>query len=1302
MRIMLDMQSAQTESRFHGIGRYTVSLTQAIVRNKGKHEIIIALSDLFPETIESIRATFDNLLPQENIRIWSAPGPVREWQTENGARREAAELIREAFIASLQPDIVHIMSLCEGYSNDAITSIGRFDQSTPVSVTLYDLISWLNPEYYLKTNPTYQQHYLRKINYIKRASLLLTTSEASRQEGIDNLGLPSNIVVNISVAANEDFRPMELSLEESLWRSPSNSINSNSSGMSLRTWRYLLGEAIPLTVRRLPAAAPSEKSGLEKTAKKYQGVLDKFSITRPFLLYTGSFDEYKSLYGLIRAYAQLSSKLRKAHQLVFAGHMTENHFNQLRQEAKVAGLHSSDVIFVGYVNDDELVKLYNLSKLSVLPSVFDGVGLPALEAMRCGRAVIGANTSNMLEVIGREDALFDPGSEKGLTEKLKDILTDDNFRIELEQHGLKQAGKFSWDSCATKAITAFEHLYNEKKNQLPYTLWTAHRPKMAYVSPLLPEHTGIANYSAELLPELSRHYDVDVVVAQESVADSFVNAIIPIRNVKWFRSNAHCYDRVLYHFGNSPFHQHMFNLLEQIPGVVVLHDFFLSHALANMEIDGIMDGCWTDELYKSHGYKAIIDRFQAKNIAEVVFAYPCNLSVLQNAKGIITHSETSRNLASQWYRETAADSWTVIPSLTFPAKNADRQAARQRLNFNNDDFIICSFGMLGPTKLNHRLLDAYLTSELSKSKSCILAFVGENPGGELSEKLFEKIYRSKINDRIRITGWVDDNIMRNYLAAADVAVQLRALSRGETSRSVLECMSYGLPTIVNAHGTMVDLPDDGVWKLLDEFSNTQLVEALESLWRDPLHCRRLGDRAREIVKTHHSPRHCADSYTDMIERFYGEANTHIHALANAIGKIEMPTVLPGDLSTLAQHIARSISPSFSSRQLLVDVSALVHSDRKDGIHRVVRSILQEWLNNPPENFRVEPVYATPAQDYHYARRFTLEFLGCQIDHFVDEPIEYRNGDIFLGLDWHHHVNLTQRDFYQQLRRWGIRVEFLVYDLLPIQMPQYFPSGMAEMHSRWLKVVAENDGAICISKTVANELSIWMKTYDAKRLRPFRISSFCLGSNFDDSLLTKGLSDDSENVLQIFRVWPTFLIVGTIEPRKGLSQVLNAFEQLWQENVNINLVIVGREGWKDLPDEKRHSIPEIVNRLRHHPELGKRLFWLEGISDEYLKKVYETSTCLIAASEGEGFGLPLIEAAQHKLPIIARDIPIFREVAREYAYYFAKEKTEDFAAIIKAWLTLYKAGTYPRSDDLQWATWAQSAQQLTTILDPNLV
>lgn len=162
------------------------------------------------------------------------------------------------------------------------------------------------------------------------------------------------------------------------------------------------------------------------------------------------------------------------------------------------------------------------------------------------------------------------------------------------------------------------------------------------------------------------------------------------------------------------------------------------------------------------------------------------------------------------------------------------------------------------------------------------------------------------------------------------------------------------------------------------------------------------------------------------------------------------------------------------------------------------------------------------------------------------------------------------------------------------------------------------------------------------------------------------------------------MVSTLSPHKGHAQVLDAFEYLWHTGVVANLVIVGKQGGQ---------VEDLAARLRTHSELNKRLFWLEGISDEYLQKVYAASTCLIAASHGEGFGLPLIEAAQHKLPIIARDIPVFREVAGAHAWYFNACKGTDLANSVTDWLACHEAKQVPLSENISFLTWQQSAQRL---------
>jgi glycosyltransferase involved in cell wall biosynthesis len=166
------------------------------------------------------------------------------------------------------------------------------------------------------------------------------------------------------------------------------------------------------------------------------------------------------------------------------------------------------------------------------------------------------------------------------------------------------------------------------------------------------------------------------------------------------------------------------------------------------------------------------------------------------------------------------------------------------------------------------------------------------------------------------------------------------------------------------------------------------------------------------------------------------------------------------------------------------------------------------------------------------------------------------------------------------------------------------------------------------------------------------------------------------------------MIGTVEPRKGHSQALSAMEHLWAAGENLNLVICGKQGW--LADW-------IAQRLRSHRELGHRLFWMEQATDEALQQLYSIASGLLMASEGEGFGLPLVEAARHALPIITRDLAVFREVGGEHAFYFSGADSAHLADVLRNWLELYRRGEHPKSSLMQWLTWQQSTQRLLQVV-----
>ena len=416
----------------------------------------------------------------------------------------------------------------------------------------------------------------------------------------------------------------------------------------------------------------------------------------------------------------------------------------------------------------------------------------------------------------------------------------------------------------------------------------------------------------------------------------------------------------------------------------------------------------------------------------------------------------------------------------------------------------------------------------------------------------------------------------------------------------------------------------------------------------------------------------------------------LNNLVDRVAKINLPH---DEMDLLSASQAISLNHrDVDKHQLLVDISVLVEQDAKTGIQRVVRNILREWLSHPPAGFTVEPVYANSDKPYRYARKFTTRFLNqASSETVVDDVVEFSNGDHFIGLDLlYPHLALKHKGFYQKMRNHGVRVRFIVYDLLPILLPQHVVPGASSAHSQWLRLVAQTDGAVCISQSVASELKDWLSRESIITPKSFEINSFHLGADPEQSPLNQkqDLEKDQAEALRLIASKPSFLSVGTLEPRKGHLQVLEAFEQLWSHGFDINLVFVGKQGWK---------VEGLVRKLLNHEEKGKHLFWFEGVNDLYLNKIYQSCSCLIAASEGEGFGLPLIEAAHHGIPIIARSIPVFHEVAGQNAFYFEGLLPQNLALAIRHWLTLAESKTQPDSKKMMWLSWAQSAKALEKAL-----
>ena len=1267
MRIVIDLQGAQSESRFRGIGRYSLALALGVARNAGQHEIWLLLNGALAAAIPDIRAAFDGLVPPERIRLFDGPAPSAEQMPVHGARARSGELLREYAIAQLQPDAVLITSLFEGYVDDAIVAVGRFDRAAFTAVVQYDLIPFLNPAAYL-AQPAQRDYYDRKITSLRNAGLLLAISDYSRQEAIDALQLPPERVVAISTAVGSEFQP----------------------------------------------AAPN--------AAELAALRARFGLTRDMLMYApGGFDARKNIDGLVTAFSMLPPALRARHQLLIASKFDQNERRKLEAHAQQCGLGPDELILTGYVSNDILIALYRAAALFVFPSRHEGFGLPALEAMACGALVIGADNTSIPEVIGCAEALFDAGEPAAIAAKIAQVLGDDALRERLRAHGRAQAQKFSWDSSAQRALRALEagHAARSSAAAAAPPSPAGAKPRIALVSPMPPEKTGVADYANRVLPTLLPYFDVDLIVNQPAVTLPPETNHVRWYDAAWLRAHAHDYAHIVYQFGNSPFHSYMLPLLKDHPGVVVLHDFFLSSMLAYEQISGAMPGAWSRALLHSHGYAALRDGLQPEGMEAARDAWPCNLEILQQASHVIVHSDYARQLAGDWYGPEAGRDWSMAQLPRAVPAEHDRAAARAALGIAPDAFVVCNFGFIGPTKQCLELLQSWLASSLHQDRQCQLIFVGANHGGDYGLSITDTIAAAKAQQQVKISGWISDDDYLRYLQAADVGVQLRTTSRGETSGTVLDCLIYQLPTIINANGAMAEFPHDAVWMLPDQFSREQLVDALQTLRDDSARRAALGRAGFALMGVRNSPERVGRMYRDALLRDAERKARSRPALVQAL--LATPGLQADDamLQQLARCIGQAPDP-LAPRQLLIDVTTIARHDLKTGIERVVRNQLLELLQLRACGWRVEPVYLSKEDGrhrYRYARNYAAGLLGITSTLTGPDPlIDVQAGDVYYSADHSPHavMDAAREGVYAALRARGVTLNFLVHDLLPVLRPEFFPLGADAVHGAWLQCVAGMaDRMICISAAVADELRTWLAGQapaDGGTVRHGlpQLAVLHHGADIDVAPATPAAASASATaastvaqlpLLEQIGKAPSFLMVGTIEPRKGHLQALEAFEQLWQAGVDAHLVIVGNEGWKGLPAAERRTIPKIVERLQRHPQLGRHLHWLQGLDDNALQQLYRASSCLLQPSEGEGFGLPLIEAASHGLPLLLRDLPVCREVAGDGASYFSGMGGADLARAIQDWLALRAAGTQPTPHAMRWMTWRDNAKALLAIIAP---
>jgi len=308
--------------------------------------------------------------------------------------------------------------------------------------------------------------------------------------------------------------------------------------------------------------------------------------------------------------------------------------------------------------------------------------------------------------------------------------------------------------------------------------------------------------------------------------------------------------------------------------------------------------------------------------------------------------------------------------------------------------------------------------------------------------------------------------------------------------------------------------------------------------------------------------------------------------------------------------------------------------------------------------------------YFYMKRF----LASKKE--VNESIIFTKDDTILFLDatW----NLPIWDDLNTIKKSESKIVFVIYDLIPIYYSQFCNVAHREDFEKFfVKSLDFADQYIGISQTVIDDVKKYALTTKHERLNEIKYDYFYLGSDFTknsqkENVRTKIVNFFTGNT-------PVFLTVSTIEPRKNHKFILEAFDKLWDSNQDVKLCFIGKEGWK---------VEKFMKKIKNHKFLNDKFFVLHDANDAELSYAYQNSRSLVFASFVEGFGLPIIESLNLKLPVLASDIPIHKEVGGTTADYFDLNSVDMLIKKIN-----YLKDNNKEDIDFSWLDWDKSSKML---------
>ncbi len=512
------------------------------------------------------------------------------------------------------------------------------------------------------------------------------------------------------------------------------------------------------------------------SAARLQRLIDKgVDASRGLVVAVTGGDDRKNTSGLIRAWGSIAGELRKSHQLVVACAAVPVVRARWRDVAKSVGLTTQDVVFTDTVTDDEMVALYQSARLSVMPSLEEGFGLPVAEAAACGCVTICSNNSSLPEVIDCEEALFNASDVIDIARAIEWALTDDEHRERLRLAAGRAAQRWTWANVGRAAVVGLNR-GSGRANLFPV------KQRIGLMGPYAGSPSGIGTYNARLakawhenrdLPEIIEYVDV----SSTSIAVNDCHSAAGMGRY-WY---PHDVDHLIVSLGSSPYHAMSVARASEYACHVWLHEPTLVGCHVGI---GHLSGSreWADEYMRDRLRDCNVSEqlwpqdlldAEAYHVAGIHFLEP----VLRHARSVIVSSDE----AAQKIRTIRAD----VPILVLPLAHAICEPVVQWPS----DQLVVSVGWVDASKRPEEVVQS-----LARMKARLL-FVGE-ASDEIQKQVRDMADKMGMASRVSFTGRLADDDYDRTLRSASLAIQLRLHGgRGERSAAVNDLRSRGIPVI---------------------------------------------------------------------------------------------------------------------------------------------------------------------------------------------------------------------------------------------------------------------------------------------------------------------------------------------------------------------------------------------------------------------------------------------------------------------------------------------------------------------------